>query len=134
METIRTEFTTEVADYLAAHHSLTLSTSSFTGLPHANTAPYVHEDNVVYFFVRDGSVLLRNLEQSHRVSFTIDDYSPTWGKQRELHGDGPAQAATIGQQTLALELALGKFDGNVPSGHIWTLEPAGMYFVDYAAR
>jgi len=131
MQTSKTEFTDDVVGYLNAHHPLTLSTSSFTGLPHANTAPYVLDGTVLYFFVRDESVLLRNLESSHRVSFTVDDYSPAWGKRRELHGEGPTQPATIEQQTTALELAMQKFSDGVPAGHIWAMEPSGMYFVDY---
>ena len=54
METrTNTEFNADVDTYLRRNHAVTFSTSPFTGLPHANTAPYVSDDERLYFFVRD---------------------------------------------------------------------------------
>jgi hypothetical protein len=128
---ISTEFTAEVESYLRQNHAVTLSTSSFTGLPHANTAPYFSDDTRLYFFVRDESVLLTNLEASHRAAFTIDEYGPPWQKRRELHGNGtcgPADERETGGATAACEE---KFGGFMPTGALWWLEPSGMYFIEY---
>jgi nitroimidazol reductase NimA-like FMN-containing flavoprotein (pyridoxamine 5'-phosphate oxidase superfamily) len=131
METVKTEFTSDVAAYLNTHHTLTLSTSSFTGMPHANTAPYVNDDHRVYFFARDGSILLRNLQESGHLAFTVDDYKDDWGKRRELHGEGHFEVATGGRKEHALELAAEKYGDSMPSGVLCTFTPGSMYFVEY---
>ena len=132
MQTISsTEFNVEVSRYLREHHTVTLSTSSFTGLPHANTAPYVSDDRRMYFFARYGSTLLSNLARSHRAAFTVDDYAPTWQKRRELHGRGTCGIADDLQSQVARKLCTEKFENSVPAGTICWLEPSGMYFVDY---
>ncbi len=126
-----TEFNAEVNWYLRNNHAVTLSTSSFTGLPHANTAPYFSDDQRLYFFVRADSILLSNLLGSHHAAFTIDEYAPPWQKRRELHGKGrcdPADDSVTGEVLVA---CLEKFEGFMPSGDLWWLEPAGMYFIDY---
>jgi hypothetical protein len=127
----RTEFTTEVDSYLRNNHAVTLSTSSFSGLPHANTAPYVSDNRRLYFFVRDGSVLLSNLVASHHAAFTIDEYAPPWQKRMELHGSGSCHIADDVQLSTALELCDKKFGDCRPTGALWWLEPSGMYFIDY---
>jgi hypothetical protein len=132
MQTIvSTEFNADVVRYLRDHHTLTLSTSSFTGFPHANTALYVNDDQRLYFFVRDGSVLLNNLVGSHSAAFTVDDYAPAWQKRRELHGSGSCGAADDLQARVALELCAEKFGDSLPTGALWWLAPSGMYFIDY---
>jgi nitroimidazol reductase NimA-like FMN-containing flavoprotein (pyridoxamine 5'-phosphate oxidase superfamily) len=126
-----TEFNAEVERYLRNNHAVTLSTSSLTGLPHANTAAYVSDDQRLYFFVRDGSILLSNLAGSHHVAFTIDEYAPPWQKRRELHGSGDCGVADDQQSKMALELCAEKFEDFTPTGALWWLEPSGMYFIDY---
>jgi nitroimidazol reductase NimA-like FMN-containing flavoprotein (pyridoxamine 5'-phosphate oxidase superfamily) len=126
-----TEFTAEVESYLRNNHAVTISTSSFTGLPHANTAPYVSDDKRLYFFVRDESILLSNLDGTHHAAFTIDEYGPPWQKRRELHGTGTCGAADDHQTTTALALCAEKFGDFRPTGALWWLEPSGMYFIDY---
>jgi hypothetical protein len=126
-----TEFNAEVDWYLRNNHAVTLSTSSFTGLPHANTAPYFSDDEHIFFFVRPDSILLSNLLASHHAAFTIDEYAPPWQKRRELHGGGQCGAANDSQASGALAACLEKFEGFMPSGDLWWLEPSGMYFIDY---
>lgn len=126
-----TEFNTEVDWYLRNNHAVTLSTSSFTGLPHANTAPYFSDDQRLYFFVRSESILLSNLLGSHRAAFTIDEYAPPWQKRRELHGSGRCDAADDSEAEAAIGACLEKFEGFMPSGALWWLQPTGMYFIDY---
>jgi nitroimidazol reductase NimA-like FMN-containing flavoprotein (pyridoxamine 5'-phosphate oxidase superfamily) len=117
--------------YLRTNHAVTISTSSFTGLPHANTAPYVSDDQRLYFFVREDSVLLQNLAEGHHAAFTVDEYAPPWQKRRELHGEGRCGVADDGQARVALHACAEKFGEFVPTGILWWLEPSGMYFIDY---
>jgi hypothetical protein len=126
-----TEFNSEVEEYLRSNHAVTLSTSSFTGLPHANTAPYFSDNQRLFFFVRAESILLSNLLASHRAAFTIDQYGPPWQKRRELHGGGPCDVADEAQTKGALAACAEKFEGFMPTGTLWWLEPSGMYFIDY---
>jgi Pyridoxamine 5'-phosphate oxidase len=126
-----TDFNQEVDRYLRNNHAVTLSTSSFTGMPHANTAPYVSDDQHLYFFVRDESILLSNLVENHRAAFTIDEYGPPWRKRRELHGGGSCGRADERQTHGVLDLCREKFGDFRPTGSIWWLAPSGMYFIDY---
>jgi nitroimidazol reductase NimA-like FMN-containing flavoprotein (pyridoxamine 5'-phosphate oxidase superfamily) len=131
MQTVKTEFTEQVVTYLRDHHTLTLSTSSFTGIPHANTAPYVSDTQHLYFFARPESVLLGNLSQNRHVDFTVDDYDDHWVKRRELHGQGECHIADDDERVYALNLALDKYRDELPAGVLCTVKPAGMYFVVY---
>jgi hypothetical protein len=126
-----TEFNAEVDRYLRSNHAVTLSTSSFTGLPHANTAPYVSDGERLYFFVRDESILLNNLVENHRAAFTVDEYGPPWQKRRELHGGGSCGSADEKEAHAVGELCAEKFGDFRPTGGIWWLEPSGLYFIDY---
>ncbi len=126
-----TDFNTEVDQYLRSNHAVTLSTSSPTGLPQANTAPYFSDDQRLYFFVRADSMLLSNLIASHNAAFTIDEYAPPWQKRRELHGRGRCSPMEASHTTEALRACKEKFEGFMPTGDLWWLEPTGMYFIDY---
>jgi len=126
-----TEFNDEVDRYLRNNHAVTISTSSFTGLPHANTAPYFSVEQRLFFFVRAESILLSNLLGSHHAAFTIDEYAPPWQKRRELHGGGKCGAADDPETRVALKACAEKFEGFMPTGDLWWLEPSGMYFIDY---
>jgi hypothetical protein len=131
MQTIATRFTAEVTQYLRDHFSMTLSTASFTGLPHANTAQFVNNDQQIYFFARENSVLLENLACNHTVAFTVDDYSPEWQKTRELHGTGGCGIADEASVTTAWALGAEKFGENLPGGVLCWLKPSSMYFIEY---
>jgi nitroimidazol reductase NimA-like FMN-containing flavoprotein (pyridoxamine 5'-phosphate oxidase superfamily) len=117
--------------YLRGHHTLTLSTSSFTGIPHANTAQYVSDKRHLYFFARPESILLRNFGQNHHVDFTVADYDDHWVKRRELHGQGECHIAEEDVRPHALNLALDKYRNELPTGILCTVTPGGMYFVVY---
>jgi nitroimidazol reductase NimA-like FMN-containing flavoprotein (pyridoxamine 5'-phosphate oxidase superfamily) len=127
-------FPTDVVDYLGLHHIVTLSTSSFTGMPHADTVAYVADQWRIYFFGVDGSALVRNVNDSRYVSFTIDDYSTDWRKIRELQGVGRCQPTTDGEEERwAMWLSSQKFGARFvrPSGSLYRVVPMELHFVDY---
>jgi len=118
----------EVIEHLHRHHVITLSTSSFTGMPHADTVVYMSDAHSIFFFAGDGTQMLRNVKDSRRVSFTIDDYTVDWRKVRELQGVGRCLPATREQGAAAWSLYLLKFGaGSVRP----PIVPHEMHFVDY---
>jgi nitroimidazol reductase NimA-like FMN-containing flavoprotein (pyridoxamine 5'-phosphate oxidase superfamily) len=127
-------FPTDVVEYLSLHHVVTLSTSSFTGMPHADTVVYVSDQWRIYFFGVDGSSLVRNVKDSRFVSFTIDDYTTDWRKVRELQGVGRCQPTTDAEEERwALWLSSQKFGAGFsrPPGVLYRVVPTELHFVDY---
>lgn len=123
----------EVVEYLQRHHVITLSTSSFTGMPHADTVVYANDSHSIFFFAGEGSQMLRNIKDSRRVSFTIDDYTIDWRKVRELQGVGRCLPVPHVQDDAAWPLYLSKFgQGSArPPGIHHAIVPNEMHFVDY---
>lgn len=124
---------TEVVDYLRLHHIITLSTASFTGMPHANTVAYANDDTHIYFQAVEASNVARNMAVNHYVSFTIDDYTTDWRKVRELQGVGRCGIADEGGAARAHALYLEKF-GTPPTasaGSLFAIRPHEMHFLDY---
>jgi uncharacterized protein YhbP (UPF0306 family) len=123
----------EVVEYLHRHHVITLSTSSFTGMPHADTVVYMNDPLSIYFFVGEGTQMLRNIRDSRHVSFTIDDYSVDWRKVRELQGVGRCQPVTGDADFAAWSRYLAKFglESARPPGLLHAITPHEMHFVDY---
>jgi general stress protein 26 len=127
------EIPAEVVEYLDRHHVVTLSTSSFTGMPHADTVVYLSDSRGIFFFAGEGTQMLRNIKDSRHVSFTIDDYMVDWRKVRELQGVGRCQPATPEQEHWAWSLSLEKFGpASVRQpGIMHVIVPNEMHFVDY---
>jgi uncharacterized protein YhbP (UPF0306 family) len=123
----------EAIEHLARHHVITLSTSSFTGMPHADTVVYTNDANCIYFFAGEGTQMLRNIKDSRHVSFTVDDYTVDWRKLRELQGVGRCRPATADQAAIARSLYQSKFGqaAERPSGLAYAIAPGEMHFVDY---
>jgi len=123
----------EVAGHLQRHHVITLSTSSFTGMPHADTVVYVNDDHGIFFFVAESAQMLRNIGDSKRVSFTVDDYTVDWRKVRELQGVGRCQRLSAAEEAAAWSLYQAKFGDSFtrPPGIAHRLVPSEMHFVDY---
>lgn len=121
----------EVADYLRLHHVITLSTSSFTGMPHADTTVYTSDDHRLFFFAADRSNLVRNITDSRHVSFTIDDYTTDWRKVRELQGVCRCLPATPAEIEWGMALWSTKYGHDAVSGAMFVLVPHEMHFVDY---
>jgi uncharacterized protein YhbP (UPF0306 family) len=123
----------EVIEHLERHHVITVSTSSFTGMPHADTVVYMNDANTIFFLAVEGTHMLRNINDSRYVSFTVDDYTVDWRKVRELQGVGRCRPATEEQAAVASSLYLSKF-GQMPvrpSGLLHAITPGEVHFVDY---
>jgi uncharacterized protein YhbP (UPF0306 family) len=123
----------EVVGYLRLHHIVTLSTSSFTGMPHADTVVYSNDEYRLFFFAMDGTQMVRNIKDSRYVSFTIDDYTTDWRKVRELQGVGQCRAASAQEDDWAMSLCADKFGAAFahPAGVLYRIVPNEMHFVDY---
>ena len=123
----------EVIEHLGRHHVITLSTSSFTGMPHADTVVYVNNADSIFFFAGEGTQMLRNVKDSRHVSFTVDDYTVDWRKVRELQGVGRCRPATEEQAAIGWPLYRSKFGQEFvrPPGVVYVITPSEMHFVDY---
>ena len=123
----------EVVEYLHRHHVITLSTSSFTGMPHADTVVYMNDAHSIFFFAGEGTQMLRNIKDSRYISFTIDDYTIDWRKVRELQGVGRCRPVAEDQEADAWSLYLSKFGpGSAqPPGILHAIVPGELHFVDY---
>jgi uncharacterized protein YhbP (UPF0306 family) len=123
----------EIVEHLQRHHVITLSTSSFTGMPHADTAVYMNDSHSIFFFAGEGTQMLRNIRDSRSVSFAVDDYTVDWRKVRELQGVGRCQSATKEQDAAAWSLYLSKFgqESVRPPGILHAIVPSEVHFVDY---
>jgi uncharacterized protein YhbP (UPF0306 family) len=123
----------EVIEHLDRHHVITLSTSSFTGIPHADTVVYMNDANTIFFFAVEGTQMLRNIKDSRHVSFTVDDYTVDWRKVRELQGVGRCRPATEEQAAVAWSLYQSKFGQTSvrPPGLLHAIAPGEVHFVDY---
>jgi uncharacterized protein YhbP (UPF0306 family) len=123
----------EVVEYLHRHHVITLSTSSFTGMPHADTVVYMNDAHSIFFFAGEGTQMLRNIKDSRYISFTIDDYTIDWRKVRELQGVGRCRPAGEDQDADAWSMYLSKFGSGSarPPGILHKIVPGELHFVDY---
>jgi uncharacterized protein YhbP (UPF0306 family) len=123
----------EVAEHLERHHVITLSTSSFTGMPHADTVVYVSDARGIFFFAGENTQMMRNINDSNRVSFTVDDYTVDWRKVRELQGVGRCQPVPPEYDAIGWSLYLAKYGEQAlrPAGIMYTIIPMEMHFVDY---
>src|SRR5262245_33424892 len=123
----------EVIDYLDLHHVITLSTASFTGMPHAATVVFGSDEQQLYFFSPDDSTLSRNIRDNRHVSFTVDDYTTDWRKVRELQGVGRCAPAGNEVEHLVEPVMARKFGYgfNRPPGVLYAVAPVEMHFVDY---
>jgi uncharacterized protein YhbP (UPF0306 family) len=123
----------EVIEHLVRHHVITLSTSSFTGMPHADTVVYVNDARCIFFFAGERTQMLRNINDSRHVSFTVDDYTIDWRKVRELQGVGRCRLATEEQDAAAWSIYLSKFgqDSVRPPGLLHAITLGEVHFVDY---
>jgi hypothetical protein len=99
----------EAVEHLQRHHVITVSTSSFTGMPHADTVVYASDSNGIFFFVGEGTQMLRNIKDSRHVSFMVDDYTVDWRKVREMQGVGRCQRVPEDHDAAAWALYVSKY-------------------------
>jgi hypothetical protein len=102
-------------------------------MPHADTVVYCNDAQKVYFFAVEGTQMLRNINDSGYISFTIDDYTVDWRKVRELQGVGRCRAATTDDDLAAWSSYLAKFGhgSERPVGLLHGIVPNEMHFVDF---
>jgi uncharacterized protein YhbP (UPF0306 family) len=119
--------------YLRLHHVVTVSTSSFTGMPHADTVVYTNDDKRIFFHVMPDTQMHRNITDSRHVSVTIDDYTTDWRKVRELKRVGRCAVASAEELAVADALFTRKFGSRdlTPNGAIYRMLPSELHFVDY---
>ncbi len=122
----------DVLAHMRRHHVVTLSTSSFTGIPHADTVVYVNDERHLYFTAIEGSPIARNIFDNHHVSFTIDDYTTDWRKVRELQGMGRCRLVE-GDEGSWEVLGTDKFGTEVgrPAGRMYAIRPGEVHFIDH---
>jgi uncharacterized protein YhbP (UPF0306 family) len=133
MAAVQQGIPSEVVSYLGLHHIITLSTSSFTGMPHANTVAFTSDAQRLYFYASADTTLVRNIKDNRRVSFTVDDYTKDWRKVRELQGVGGCDVGSPEDGNLAMTTMRAKFgDGfTPPNGDLYVIRPFEMHFVDF---
>ena len=126
-------FPDDVVEYLRLHHVVTLGTSSFTGVPHADTVVFTNDQWRIYFSAPQDSAMFRNIKANHFASFTIDDYTTDWRKVRELQGVGRCEPATTEEDGWEQHLASQKFGHAFarPPGALLRVIALEMHFVDY---
>jgi uncharacterized protein YhbP (UPF0306 family) len=90
-DTRATNLPPETLAYLQAQHTLTLSTASLAGLPHAATFVYVNDGLEIYFATLPETRTARHIDQNPVVSLTIDDYFPDWRKTKGIQAAGECQ-------------------------------------------
>jgi uncharacterized protein YhbP (UPF0306 family) len=136
MPTTVVRFAAEVVEYLDLHHIITLSTASFTGMPHAATVAYASDEHAIYAGVVDGTPMALNLRDNKYISFTIDDYTTDWRKVRELQGKGLCQPADDSERDRAVRVLGTRFPRLTLTsvGNLYAIRPLEVHFVDYEYR
>lgn len=126
-------FPSDVMDYLRLHHVVTLGTSSFTGMPHADTVVFTNDEARLCFATAENSILAKNIRSNRYASFTIDDYTTDWRKVRELQGVGRCEPVTTEEDRWSVHLATQKFGATFarPPGVLLRIMPIEMHFIDY---
>ncbi len=123
----------DVVDYLRLHHVVTVGTSSFTGMPHADTVVFTNDQWRLFFAASSDSTLYKNIQANRYASFTIDDYTTDWRKVRELQGVGRCEPANPEEDRWESQLAAQKFGPSFARqpGILLRVVPVEMHFVDY---
>ncbi|MBV9606634.1 MAG: cyclic nucleotide-binding domain-containing protein [Solirubrobacterales bacterium] len=97
MGTTEQEIPGEVLEYLSAQNTLTLSTASPSGTPHAATFLYVNEGPSLYFWSKSATESSRHIEQNPLVAFTIDEYTDDLTQTRGVQGTGECSPLLSGE-------------------------------------
>jgi uncharacterized protein YhbP (UPF0306 family) len=124
-----------VLEYLAEKHTLTLATSSSSGVPRASTFLYVNDGPNLYFWSRATTTTARQIDQNPVVSFTIDEYSADLSQTRGVQGIGEAGVLLSGEQIARVADLFGqKFPalspGSTMSISFFRITPSELQFID----
>lgn len=135
MSTTEQELPAPVLEYLGAHNTLTLATSSPTGTPHAATFLYVNEGPSLYFWSKSATVSSRHIEQNPLVAFTIDEYTSDLTQTRGVQGTGECSVLLSGEQIARVADLFGqKFPSLSPGATMsisfYRITPTEIQFID----
>jgi uncharacterized protein YhbP (UPF0306 family) len=135
MGTTEQELPGEVLDYLSAQNTLTLSTASPSGTPHAATFLYVNEGPALYFWSKAATESARHIEQNPLVAFTIDEYTDDLTQTRGVQGIGECSPLLSGEQIARVADLFGqKFPSLSPGATMsisfYRITPTEVQFID----
>ena len=124
----------EVLAFLQAHQTLTLATTSKSGVPWANTFLYVNDGASLSFWARPNSTSAQNIAEQPTVAFAIDEYSADLREARGLHGRGECRVITGEDIARTAALFGEKFPqlsrGQTMSIAFFSIAPSELVFVD----
>jgi uncharacterized protein YhbP (UPF0306 family) len=124
-----------VVEYLGRMATLTLATSSSSGVPHASTFLYVYDGAALYLWTRPGTTTAQQIDQNPLVSFTIDEYSADLRQTRGVQGQGECRTLLDGERIAKVADLFGqKFPdlspGNTLSISFFVIAPSELKFID----
>ena len=130
-----TEVPEHVLDYLRDHETLTLATTTRTGVPRAATLTYASDGVTLYVWVHPETTTARNIQQNPIVSFAIDEYSADWRKTKGIQAMAEAEVILRPEElTRAVELFAKKFPslerGQPANVSFFRLTPSDVQFID----
>jgi uncharacterized protein YhbP (UPF0306 family) len=85
-----------VVDYLASEKTMTLATSTPTGVPYATTFLYVNDGPTIYFWSRSNTTAARHIAQNPMVAFAVETYSGDLRHIRGVQGTGECSVLLSG--------------------------------------
>jgi uncharacterized protein YhbP (UPF0306 family) len=124
-----------VLDYIGGQKTLTLATSSPTGVPRASTFLYVNDGPVLYFWTKPNTVTARHVAQNPVVSFAIDEYSDDLRDTRGVQGLGECSVLLSGLEIARVADLFGqKFPklspGQTMSISFFRIAPSDLHYID----
>src|SRR6266536_3005931 len=82
------EIAPHVAAYLHERPTLTLATSSASGVPRATTLMYAGDEVDLFVWMHPESATAVQIRENSVVAFTVDEYAPDWRRIRGVQGHG----------------------------------------------
>jgi uncharacterized protein YhbP (UPF0306 family) len=123
------ELPPHVLEYLQKQSTVTLATSSPSGVPRAATLLYVNRGPLLYMWVRPKTTTARHVEQNPLVSFAIDEYSEDWRQTKGVQGNGECEVVLGGEEIARAAMLFGQKFPNVSAGS----STMGIYFLKLTA-
>src|SRR4051795_10375785 len=123
------ELPPHVLEYLEQRATVTLATSSPSGVPRAATLLYVNKGPVLYMWIRPKTTTARHVEQNPLVSFAIDEYSEDWRQTKGVQGNGECGIVLGGEEIARAAMLFGQKFPNLSTGS----STMGIYFLKLTA-